>query len=1471
MKELSLISSNRRFSVPKPQLALWLGMALSIALVSGPARGANITFRGTIAADDAVKLFDVTVATAGSVDLRSYGYAGGTTSTGTVVPPGGFDTVLTLFSASGAFLTENDDGAGAATDPSTGLAGDARITTALIRGSYILALTEYDNFSIGNLPDGFTEAGHPNFTADPSFTTGGPCPGNMFRDISGTAGRCRNGNWTVDFLNVASVAPAAPVPEPSSLLLAGAGLALLLMVRGRRRKVATMLSVGFAVALGGGSAVQAQSNQNPDFTNVSDILNGNRNLLNVTDLELVYSNNTYQGTITIHTSDSGQTAVANSSLPSSDKTKNANLYSAWMFNQPTPVTLTPLYNANGTGALTFWLQGIDSVPSTVAPWTPLAAGDEPDLNCGAVADFTQDGYDDVAFGFADGRILVASPNDVNDATKGFRQSLRTLYPLVDMVAGDFNGDGRQEIAALNVQANGGLALVIEAVDPETLVVTPVETLILTTPGTSASNPISRASIARGRFDTASHDQLVVAFTTAAGPQYVEVVDFDAGTLNAHEASALSPGNVAFPWGIIQVKTGKFGLSKNSYDQIVYASSSPSAGGRFFEVLSVDLIELTLTAHSKIDYGEYPYLAKIAVGNFDHRQPDASNPGKTQPNPNDQIAFLYEDTRDANPDNWQYYTNIYSVDPDKLNVNNPPESNFKVALDGVTPLSGTSIDQVALVATDLQGRSMVLGEPTKVTVDYTNPTIIDAMPPMHVDYITPVGGSKPEVVNISFIPDGFNSSFSLSQESKTGASTTHTTSWSAGIDVSVGGSYQVGDPDEGTGSRYSEAFHFANDLTSKTDNLDLNYSSSKFDVTTVTKKGDVVFYDDSRLNIWVYPVLGHKACPAALPNCSADQQKPLTIQFSAPDQIDTEETSTEDAGAYWYQPPWEFANVLSYPATKDQLALIYPHLANTQLSTDLSFKPTQSSVKIETTWSGGSEQGSTTSTADTLSFDNTLSYTTRWGVSKVATGKFSASLKLSGSVGFATLQTNNSQIDSSNGIGITATADFPDTSNYGYKVTPYILGSYPPSGVGDSKQPPQANIQTFGPLKTAFTADPMDSQQGGAWWSQRSAYRSAPDVALNHPNRWVVSYPTVPSDPYPSNCANTGNNASQVDCVDIAPYYDDSHQPIKLWTNDFYSMRGFFITGADQPGAGPQLGFATAGDQLDLAVRVYNYSLLAMPAGTAVHVRFYAMPWDQVNGEQKGPSILIGESKADAIPPFDDTKTDLNWRLIHAPVPFDTTAYGGQFFTFWVVVWMEDGNGNLVKEIEGHGLTSIPGSLTQPSDVPLEMALNTRGQAASYSNNVGFYHYAFPVLARETGLGAPPPVNPADITLKAVTAAKSRVRSGDLDEITAVLRAESDAASNLRIYFYDGDPAADGRLIATEIAWFEPRSNTKVRVPYHAPAEGVHRIWAVINKGRSYQMERHTAAILVGNAVADNSNSDGDQPTDEKAGNSNEKN
>ena len=180
-------------------------------------QAASFTFEGQFTRDDQTALFDFTTAAANSVQIRTFGYAGGITATGTVVPRGGFDPVLTLFDTNGVFLQDNDESSGVPVDSSTGEAADALLDVRLQPGHYIAALTQYGNFSSGNhLGDGFLEQGNPHFTADPNFSAAGPCPANLFRDTSGGPGRCRNGNWAVDFVNVSSATErnVSPVPEP---------------------------------------------------------------------------------------------------------------------------------------------------------------------------------------------------------------------------------------------------------------------------------------------------------------------------------------------------------------------------------------------------------------------------------------------------------------------------------------------------------------------------------------------------------------------------------------------------------------------------------------------------------------------------------------------------------------------------------------------------------------------------------------------------------------------------------------------------------------------------------------------------------------------------------------------------------------------------------------------------------------------------------------------------------------------------------------------------------------------------------------------------------------------------------------------------------------------------------------------------------------------------------------------------------
>jgi hypothetical protein len=148
------------------------------------------------------------------------------------------------------------------------------------------------------------------------------------------------------------------------------------------------------------------------------------------------------------------------------------------------------------------------------------------------------------------------------------------------------------------------------------------------------------------------------------------------------------------------------------------------------------------------------------------------------------------------------------------------------------------------------------------------------------------------------------------------------------------------------------------------------------------------------------------------------------------------------------------------------------------------------------------------------------------------------------------------------------------------------------------------------------------------------------------------------------------------------------RPASVWTNGFYSLRGFFITPADAVGQGPQLQEANEGDQLAPQVRVYNYSLTDMPASSEIRVDFYAQEWDndcpapagyyQHDSCMQGntsvdctgsaacaptatcciantpvPSVRIGEDVVDPLPAFNSPNASgaPNWQF--ATTTFDT--------------------------------------------------------------------------------------------------------------------------------------------------------------------------------------------------------------------------
>jgi hypothetical protein len=210
---------------------LGLAVAASLSLLSTfPASAASFSFTGTFSGDADVRYFSFTLASASNVTISSLGYGGGTNSAGQTIAAGGFDPVVALFDGSGTYMhvTGDEDGAGAATDPSTGAAYDPLFSVNLAAGTYTLALTQSFNFANGpTIADGFLfdPVADAHFTAD--FIS---CGAAGFCDATGAA---RTNAWALDIVGVDA---AFPTPLPGALQLFATGLGAFGFAAYRRKR-----------------------------------------------------------------------------------------------------------------------------------------------------------------------------------------------------------------------------------------------------------------------------------------------------------------------------------------------------------------------------------------------------------------------------------------------------------------------------------------------------------------------------------------------------------------------------------------------------------------------------------------------------------------------------------------------------------------------------------------------------------------------------------------------------------------------------------------------------------------------------------------------------------------------------------------------------------------------------------------------------------------------------------------------------------------------------------------------------------------------------------------------------------------------------------------------------------------------------------------------------------------------------------
>ena len=1181
------------------------------------------------------------------------------------------------------------------------------------------------------------------------------------------------------------------------------------------------------------------------FTNVKDILNGQRHLLRTDDLLVTgLFGNSFAGAI-LSTTNSAVSASRASSLGGSIDPHLDNppilktAAGARMFNLNHDVTLSvacaQAQQGCANGTLSLFLDPDANLPKGLPLNTLFGAQFQPNQILSTTADFTGDGYTEVVLvgpmccgAHKLSYPIVVGAVDPETPGKGLRSSFQGSFDFPGVVplaaaAGDFSGSGQPVIAILGIpdpgfnNPPGALGFQFYTVDPVSLDVgLPANGLASNFTLTLPEGPdahVAAASLVAGRFGNVTHDQLAVVYAVAGGTPKLITIDFDSGGKPVQQATV----DTHFPVGNsprVVIKAGHFDWS-GSFDQAVVLVATGTTSADAGSNVQLYTFDASLNPTNQEEFGMVGAChVDLAAGNFDRMQANPNPPPPNERNPNLQAALLGSDCGS------NVSVTVLDVDPANgfaMSI----ASSFQLP----SQLLPGPMNYATLVASDSQGRSLALGRPTKVVIpSRSQPSVVLGAPPMHVDYIAPARQSIPKVFNVSAVPAGFYTQYQTDESKSTQSSTQHTTSWSAGTAESLSQKIVIGLPDLDAAT-FQNKFSAQQAWKGNSQAVHGTSSSTQFDVSQQTGFSDQLWYTESRLNLYIYPVIGQNGCPAATPDCPESAKVPLTVQFSGVDAVtnDTVPGNTTE----WYQPPWEPGNVLSYPGSLTQLQVIEPNLDQVSSDSTITWKTDGSTFLEHVSWNVNTVDSQSASFDQNYSFSDTLSVSAVTD-DVITMASFKANLSLGGSFGFSTLHTAVTTLGKSTGVGIQKPGSFANPPDYEYFVTPYIFGQQRPGGVVNDL-PLSTDVQTFGVLQTAFVVDPLRGDAGG-WWKQ--AYTLAPDVALNHPTRWSIglSNETNPND---GTCLAINPASSQIDCAALSP-----SDPSDPWLSDFHSMRGLFITGAEAGGQGPQLSTAIAGDQLLLQARVYNYSLTEMPPGTTVHTRFYGNLWNSTNNTPNGPSFLIGEAVTGSIPAFNTDTNHLNWQLVPIPKPFDTTQYADQYLVFWVVVWMENASGSLVGEPPGHGLRMIPGRLTSFS--------NVSAFEEAYSNNVGFYKSAFYVFPKsgESSTLAKRAATPFKMTPPRLSS--YRVDRGERIIVdTSIITGDDAMKGGVTVLFYDDDPRKGGKVFDTEhISHLRARDSYRVSVPFRSDQCGQNKVFVVAGKGTAFETSGRSSPVIV---------------------------
>lgn len=580
------------------------------------------------------------------------------------------------------------------------------------------------------------------------------------------------------------------------------------------------------------------------FGGVSDILGGRRLLFPEEDAIVgIQPPNGAVGTTIVQTQDSNWANQFSYNVNNGPDSFAVGV--GRMFNLPRDVVVTLT-----TGTITIRDQ---DPKGTVQVAFPLNANAPVNQDQIAAADFTGDGYTDFAY-IMQGAVYIVTAQDVNTINAGVFVSDAGIPTFgtqnwTTLAAGDFDGDGHPEIALASAQDNNTIAVQIFTVKPtfdaanQIQSITFLRTGLGNLPVTAFASPVY---ITAGNFagiynpQTASAiEQIALLYEFQNSSGYtVELMSvnvtphFDTNpprhTLTEVDTNqeilsqvpldtlTLTSGFINFYDRTEQIVTGFHEAGYNSYTQL-YA---------FDDYLNIDFLGLTkaFTASNQA-------MQRLALGNFD--QPTGNGPLTLE------LAALVWDINSVYCINNNRRGLIYLFTLD-------PSNGYALTNIANTQVGGCFTPGIqpgmTLATGDTQGRSLFLGNPSRIVAQSSQPEVILDTPPMHVDYVAPVGSNTPTPLNLSAVPSGFYSSYQTSVTNQNQSSRKSTTSFSTSLSESVDQKVVFGEPD--IASVTVETKNSASQMWSSNVSQTFNtLNTYAFDASTNTGYGNQLWYTE----------------------------------------------------------------------------------------------------------------------------------------------------------------------------------------------------------------------------------------------------------------------------------------------------------------------------------------------------------------------------------------------------------------------------------------------------------------------------------------------------------------------------------------------------------------------------------------------------------------------------------------------------